>query len=79
MGTHVQKWGNSLAVRLPTNILKKLKLEQGSEVEITIHEDHIAISPKIDKLDNLLDQISDNNTHDLYLDSDEDSKGSEAW
>ncbi|MFF5997124.1 AbrB/MazE/SpoVT family DNA-binding domain-containing protein [Lysinibacillus sp. KU-BSD001] len=32
-GSTVQKWGNSLAVRLPKDILKEAGIEQGTRVE----------------------------------------------
>lgn len=78
METHIQKWGNSLAVRIPVEILKKLKLEQGSAVDLFIHEGHIAISPQATvTLDNLLEQITSDNLHEICLD--DDSQGKEAW
>lgn len=30
----IAKWGNSLAVRIPTNVAKSLELKAGDEVEI---------------------------------------------
>jgi len=35
METTIQKWGNSLAVRLPGELAKKLKLREGSSVLVT--------------------------------------------
>jgi len=32
MTTKIQKWGNSLAVRLPKEVARKLTLQEGSEV-----------------------------------------------
>ena len=32
----VGKWGNSLAVRLPTTVVEALNLKEGDEIEITI-------------------------------------------
>lgn len=32
--TRISKWGNSLAVRIPANVVKLLNLEVGDEVEI---------------------------------------------
>jgi antitoxin MazE len=32
----VFKWGNSLAIRLPTAVVEALKLKEGDEIEITI-------------------------------------------
>lgn len=34
MNTKVQKWGNSLAVRLPKAVTDQLELREGSEVSI---------------------------------------------
>lgn len=32
MATKIQKWGNSLGVRLPKDVVQKLHLKEGSEV-----------------------------------------------
>ena len=32
----VSKWGNSLAIRLPTAVVKALKLKAGDEVEVHV-------------------------------------------
>lgn len=34
----VSKWGNSLAVRLPSKVVNALKLKEGDEIEIRIAE-----------------------------------------
>ena len=34
METTIQKWGNSLAVRLPKDVATKLALREGSRVEV---------------------------------------------
>lgn len=34
--TKVQKWGNSLAIRLPSHIAEQLAIHQGSEMEIIV-------------------------------------------
>ena len=35
----IAKWGNSLAVRLPTAVVEALKLKEGDEVEIRIADE----------------------------------------
>jgi antitoxin MazE len=35
----VSKWGNSLAIRLPTSVVEKLRLKQGDEVEVHVAGD----------------------------------------
>lgn len=32
----VSKWGNSLAIRLPSGVVDALRLEEGDEVEVTV-------------------------------------------
>ena len=43
MATKIQKWGNSLAVRLPKGLVQKLRLEEGSEVEVREEKSRIVI------------------------------------
>ena len=35
----VERWGNSLAVRLPAAVIEALRLKEGDEVEIGLAED----------------------------------------
>ncbi|MDP3769844.1 MAG: AbrB/MazE/SpoVT family DNA-binding domain-containing protein [Candidatus Sungbacteria bacterium] len=43
METTIQKWGNSLAVRLPQHIAQKLALKQGSHVKVSEEKKMIII------------------------------------
>lgn len=55
----VQKWGNSLGVRIPAPFAKQLNIEEGTEVELILEGEHILIrhaEPK-QTLDQLLDEI----------------------
>lgn len=63
--TTVQKWGNSLAVRIPSIIAEQAAIEQGSEVEIQVNERCITLIPKQRKstLDELLAMITPENRH----------------
>lgn len=36
----VSKWGNSLAVRLPADLVRRLGLKEGEEIEISINENN---------------------------------------
>jgi antitoxin MazE len=42
----VQKWGNSLALRIPSAFAKDVHLRQGSLVEVAIVEGNMVIKPK---------------------------------
>lgn len=68
MHTTVQKWGNSLAVRIPKEYIKEIKLHQGSEVEIKREKNVISISPirkmtNLKKLEKLLENVDKSKVH----------------
>jgi antitoxin MazE len=65
--TFIRKWGNSLAIRLPQKLLDQLNLQADGEVEISLEEGRLILSPvKKAKysLDELLAQITPSNLHD---------------
>ncbi len=41
----VQKWGNSLGVRVPKALAEQLGLHDGSEIEMVLRDGEIVISP----------------------------------
>ena len=68
METKVQKWGNSLALRIPKVFAKQINIDHNSAVSITLIDGKIEIVPipseKID-IDHLVSQITDENMHDV--------------
>ncbi len=38
MQLQVGRWGNSLALRLPAQVAKKMRLNEGAKVELTVDE-----------------------------------------
>jgi antitoxin MazE len=64
MEAKIQKWGNSLGIRIPVNMIKALSLRNGSIVDIDEESDRLIIRPKEKpNLDDLLDAISKENLH----------------
>lgn len=64
MEAKIQKWGNSLGIRIPMPFLKDLSLKNGSVVEIEEENDRIIIQPsKKVELTSLISKISDDNLH----------------
>ena len=66
MDTTVQKWGNSLALRIPNAIAKDIHLHQGSVVEVAAVEGKIVVKPKRQRkytLSHLLKGVNKNNRH----------------
>ena len=63
--TKVQKWGNSLAVRIPRGFAEQLMIQQGSEVDLSLDGDRLVIKPRRRELSlsELLAQVTDENIH----------------
>jgi antitoxin MazE len=45
MQTHIDKWGNSLGVRIPSKIAASLMLKAGSDVELLLEAGQLIIKP----------------------------------
>lgn len=66
MLTKAQKWGNSLAIRLPKTVAEECGIEVDSPVEIVRKDNLIIIKPIRGKgfsLDSLLADITTDNLH----------------
>jgi antitoxin MazE len=66
MKTHVQKWGNSLALRIPKSFASEIGLERETPVEVTLANGKLVIMP-IPKpkftLKQLLAKVNKENLH----------------
>ena len=79
MQTNVQKWGNSLGLRIPSVYAKELHLLNGSIVDIQRKENEIIIRPakKKKSLNDLIQLITNENQHgEIDFGS---SQGKEEW
>ena len=66
METRVQKWGNSLALRIPKPLASQIGLEPNSPVELLLRGTELVIVPVREpclKLDDLLAQVTEKNLH----------------
>lgn len=45
MRSHVQKWGNSLALRIPKSFAAEAGLEKESAVEISLEDGKVVVTP----------------------------------
>jgi len=66
MTVKLNKWGNSIALRLPINVVKSLNLEPGSKVDIKVENDTIIIVPSKDEmtLEWLCEDMTKENRHE---------------
>jgi len=64
MEATVQKWGNSLGIRIPNLIVRELSLKNGSVVDINDNGNEIIIKPvRKDRLTEMLEKITEENIH----------------
>ncbi|WP_428539645.1 AbrB/MazE/SpoVT family DNA-binding domain-containing protein [Rhodopila sp.] len=64
MAVTLQKWGNSVGVRLPKPMLEQVGLEAGAQVEVLVEGSHLVIRRKRLKLADLLAQCNPENRPD---------------
>ena len=80
MRSRVQKWGNSLAVRIPKAFATDLGLVLESEVDLTIEDGRFVLRPLVVprfELNALLEQVREENIHDEVDFG--NAAGSEVW
>jgi antitoxin MazE len=64
--TQIQKWGNSLALRIPRSFALESNVEQGTVVDVTLDNGKIVVSPIVEpelSLSDLLAQVTKRNLH----------------
>lgn len=79
MQSRLAKWGNSLAVRIPSEAVREMALVEGGEIQMTVDGDRLILLPSIRKhsIEALVAGITPENTH-----AETDwgpAEGSEQW
>ena len=62
----IQKWGNSLAIRIPKSFATEVGIDEGSAVDLLIDEGRLILDPIESSplaLDGLLAGVTNENTH----------------
>ena len=80
MEARVQKWGHSLALRIPSAFAKHAHIQPGSRVDVSEIKGKLVITPLEDDepiLEMLLAKITPENIHQEI--SSGDAIGNEAW
>ena len=80
MEARLQKWGNSLGIRIPSNVLKSLNLKLNDKLELIQDENKIIISKSNNKKISLQDKFKEYHGENLAkaFTWDED-RGREIW
>ncbi len=67
MKAKIQKWGNSLAVRIPKSFAVQTKIEQNTTVDLNVIDGKIIVEPEKQKprftLAELLSKVTEENIH----------------
>ncbi len=80
MRTKVQKWGNSLAIRIPKAFAEEIDLELHTAVDVSVVDGQLVVSPakvQLYTLESLLASVTQENLHAEL--STGQAIGNEAW
>ncbi len=80
MKTKIQKWGNSLALRIPMSFAKETNLKNGSFVNLNLIEGKLVAEPLKEKEYSLKELLSKINKDNLHREFDSGNAiGNEIW
>ena len=80
MQTKIQKWGNSLAVRIPKAFVKEAHVAYGTTVDLSVDDGKIVIDPHVDKEYSLTDLLNGVTTRNIHAEVETgDAVGREVW
>ena len=80
MQTKVQKWGNSLGLRIPKSFAEQTGVEAGSEEDLSVEDGELIVRPRRQQryaLKDLLRTVTAENVHEEVETG--DPVGREAW
>ena len=80
MKTRVQKWGNSLALRIPRPFAEEVRLKENSAVDVSVRSGKLVVVPVPEPeltLDELVHMITPENRHDEIRTG--EPRGNEVW
>lgn len=66
MKTTAQKWGNSLAIRIPKSVAVQVGLKARDDLEIEVQDGNVVLKPhprRVYRLDDLVKRITSKNVH----------------
>lgn len=69
MQIQVQRWGNSLAIRIPKSMAADTKIKNGSKVDLSFAKGKLVASPIVEQeytLEELLAGITNKNLHQEF-------------
>ena len=80
MKTRVQKWGNSLALRIPKSFANEVGLQRETSVEVSLSDGSLVITPIAKPKPNLKQLLAKVTKENLHHEIDTGSAvGNETW
>jgi antitoxin MazE len=80
MQTKVQKWGNSLGVRIPRGLAEEVGLGAGTEVSLSAKDGELVLKPTVPCRIRLADLLADVTPENIHTSIDTgDALGAEAF
>ena len=80
MQTKVQKWGNSLGVRIPRGLAEEVGLGAGTEVSLTVKDGELVLRPSLPSQLRLADLLAGVTPETIHTSVDTgDAVGAEAF
>jgi len=76
----IQKWGNSLALRIPKSFAAEIGLGQNSSIQLMIKEGTLVVTPEREpqwRLEELLEKVTEANIHREWETG--SAEGDEIW
>lgn len=80
MRTRIQKWGNSLGLRIPKSFAEEAGVEAGSAVDLSLDNGRLIVRTarsRVYRLEDLLSGVNKDNLHEEIPTG--DAAGREAW
>jgi antitoxin MazE len=80
MKTMVQRWGNSLALRIPKAFAEEISVREGDEVEMNIAKGRLVVAPRPPRDYRLADLVAGIRPSNLHAEiATGGPQGKEAW
>lgn len=80
MQTKIQKWGNSLGLRIPKSFAAEVRVDAGSTVDLSVEDGDLVVKPVRRLRYELRDLLKTINSRNLHREVETgDPVGREAW
>ena len=80
MKTLVQRWGNSLALRIPKAFAEEISVREGDEVEMSVAKGRLVVAPRLAREYQLIELVAGIRSSNMHAEIATDKpRGKEVW